>query len=65
MKHIRTIIGKEWMEVFKNKMVLFTTALMPILFTALPLIIVKVTSGSVTAGGSNSDVPALFAQVCG
>lgn len=65
MKHIRTIIAKEWMEVFKNKMVLFTTALMPILFTAIPLVMVKTTSGSVSAGGSNADVPALFAQMCG
>jgi len=38
MKHIRVIIAKEWAEVFKNKMVLFTIVLMPVLFTALPLI---------------------------
>lgn len=64
MKHIRTIIGKEWMEVFKNKMVLFTTALMPIIFTAIPLIMVKTTSGAAT-DSANADVPAMFAQFCG
>lgn len=64
MKHIRTIIAKEWLEVFKNKMVLFTTALMPILFTAIPLIMVKTTSG-VSTDSANADVPAMFAQVCG
>ena len=32
MKHIRTIINKEWAEVFKNKMVLSVVLIMPILF---------------------------------
>ena len=28
MKHIRTIINKEWAEVFKNRTVLYTTCLL-------------------------------------
>ena len=36
MKHIRTIINKEWAEVFKNKMVLSVVLIMPILFAVLP-----------------------------
>ena len=32
---IRTIIDKEWAEVFKNKMVLFTVGLMPVLFVVI------------------------------
>lgn len=65
MKHIRTIIDKEWAEVFKNKMVLFTIVLMPLLFTALPLIMLVVTAGSAIPGGDSTDIPELFASVCG
>jgi len=64
MKHIRTIIGKEWAEVFKNKMVLFTIVLMPLLFTALPLVMVSATSGTLISGGASSDIPAMFTQLC-
>jgi ABC-2 type transport system permease protein len=35
---IRTIIDKEWAEVFKNKMVLFTVGLMPVLFVVILLV---------------------------
>jgi ABC-2 type transport system permease protein len=38
MDKIKTIIDKEWAEVFKNKLVLFTVAFLPLLLTALPLI---------------------------
>ncbi len=65
MKHIRVIIAKEWAEVFKNKMVLFTIVLMPVLFTALPLIMLRSSAGSVVEGGGTTDVPAMFAQICG
>lgn len=34
---IRTIIDKEWAEVFKNKLVLFTVTLMPLLFVGILL----------------------------
>lgn len=35
---IRTIINKEWSEVFKNRMVLMTVGLLPLLFTIIPII---------------------------
>ncbi|MBK8901599.1 MAG: ABC transporter permease [Anaerolineaceae bacterium] len=38
MDKIKTIIDKEWAEVFKNKLVLFSVAFLPIILTALPLI---------------------------
>ncbi|MCA9942870.1 MAG: ABC transporter permease subunit [Anaerolineales bacterium] len=38
MDKINTIINKEWAEVFKNKLVLFSVAFLPLLLTALPLI---------------------------
>ena len=65
MKHIRTIIDKEWAEVFKNKMVLFTIIFMPLIFTAIPLVMLGVTSGSALAGGDSADFPPQFAAVCG
>jgi ABC-2 type transport system permease protein len=40
MDKIKTIIDKEWAEVFKNKLVLFSVAFLPIILTALPLITV-------------------------
>lgn len=64
MQKIKTIIRKEWAEVFKNRMVLFTVIFMPLLFTALPLIILYATRN---AGVSelDSELPAQFAKLCG
>ena len=49
MKKIKTIIRKEWAEVFKNRMVIFTVAFLPLLMTALPLGIIYSTRGSASA----------------
>jgi ABC-2 type transport system permease protein len=38
MTKIWEIVRKEWGEVFKNRFVLFTVALMPLLFTIIPLV---------------------------
>ena len=37
MKKIKTILVKEWMEVFKNKMVIFTVAFLPLMMVTIPL----------------------------
>ncbi|MCA9970880.1 MAG: ABC transporter permease subunit [Anaerolineales bacterium] len=37
MDKIKTIIGKEWAEVFKNRLVLFTVLFLPLIMLALPL----------------------------
>jgi ABC-2 type transport system permease protein len=63
MNKIKTIIYKEWAEIFKNRMVLFTIAFMPLLFTALPLIILYATR-SEGIGGVASDMPAQYAAIC-
>lgn len=63
MKHIRTIIDKEWAEIFKNRMVIFTIVLLPLLFTALPLIMLSVMGSTVIPGGQ-ADVPELFSATC-
>jgi ABC-2 type transport system permease protein len=38
MEKVKTIIAKEWAEVFKNRLVLFTVAFLPIILVALPLL---------------------------
>jgi ABC-2 type transport system permease protein len=55
MKKIKTIIRKEWAEVFKNRMVLFTVAFLPLLMTAIPLGILYSTRGVASATGSAVD----------
>jgi ABC-2 type transport system permease protein len=62
---IQTIIDKEWAEVFKNRVVLLTVVLMPLLLTILPLVILGIMRGSGAVQGSNTDMPGAFAQVCG
>ena len=44
MNRIQTIIDKEWAEVFKNRMVLFTVSFLPLIFTVLPLVILYATN---------------------
>lgn len=64
MDKIRTIIDKEWAEVFKNRLVLFTVGFMPVLFTALPLIMIAMGSGQAGMGDA-TDMPPQFAEMCG
>jgi len=46
MDKIKTIVAKEWAEVFKNRLVLFTVAFLPLILTAIPLITLGFTSGA-------------------
>ncbi len=62
---IRTIIDKEWSEVFKHRMVLITITLLPVVFTILPLVSLHFTRPSGSLGGDMTDMPAQFSQVCG
>jgi ABC-2 type transport system permease protein len=65
MDKVQVIIGKEWAEVFKNRLVLLTVGFLPIIMTALPLITLSV-SGSTeeVIGMSAADLPARFANLC-
>ncbi len=68
MKHIRTIINKEWSEVFKNKLVLSVVLIMPILFSLLPLVMLGVTSSTSMLNISPEEAglpPELFTSLCG
>ncbi len=59
---IRTIIDKEWAEVFKNRLVLFTVGLLPLLFMILPLIQLAATRE--VDPGEMSDAPGAIIQLC-
>jgi len=66
MRKIWTLVRKEWAEVFKNRFVLFSVAFLPLLFTALPLVMLYFMG---TADGANevamtSDMPPQFTQLC-
>jgi ABC-2 type transport system permease protein len=61
MDRIRTIIDKEWAEVFKNRLVLFTVVGLPLIFTILPLVVLRATAST---GGSATDVPLSLTQAC-
>jgi len=65
MRKIWVIARKEWAEVFKNRFVLFTVIFMPLMMTALPLVILY-TMGTPEemAGFSAADMPASFAELC-
>jgi len=63
MNKIKTIIRKEWAEVFKKRMVLFTVIFMPLFLSVLPLIILYSMGGS-AAGSANAELPAQFKQIC-
>jgi len=65
MDRIMQIVRKEWAEVFRNRLVLFSVAFLPLMLTALPLVIL----GAVGSGGGMdemmaSDLPGEFGQVC-
>jgi ABC-2 type transport system permease protein len=64
MKKVWVIARKEWAEVFKNRFVLFTVAFLPLLLTALPLIILGVTGSSGDMGDITNDMPSEFSQLC-
>ena len=61
MKKIQTILRKEWAEVFKNRMVIFTVAFLPLLLTALPLGIIFGTRGTV-GNSTGSGLPSETTQ---
>lgn len=46
MNKVQTIVSKEWAEVFKNRLVLFSVLFLPLLFVALPLISLGIMRGA-------------------
>ena len=64
MRKINTIIRKEWAEVFKNRMVFFTTAFLPLILTAIPLVIMFVLRQEVNMQGAAGTIPEQFRSIC-
>lgn len=64
MKNILTIIRKEWAEIFKNRMVLFTVAFLPLVMTAIPLGILFSMRGEIGAANAMGDLPEQFNAFC-
>ncbi len=57
MKNIKTIIRKEWAEIFKNRMVLFTISFLPLMMTAIPLGILFSMRGEIGMNQAIGDMP--------
>jgi len=65
MHKISILMRKEWSEVFKNRLVLGTVGFMPLMLTALPLVLLRVMGGDRGLGEvGTGDMPASFAQLC-
>ncbi len=63
MNKIKTIIRKEWAEVFKKRMVLFSVIFLPLFLSILPLVILYSMGGS-SAATATAEMPAQFQQFC-
>ena len=64
MDKIKTIIQKEWAEVFKNRMVLFSIIFMPLLFAVIPLIMLGTFNQTGGAEDLSGEMPAQFTNMC-
>jgi ABC-2 type transport system permease protein len=65
MHKIGVIVRKEWSEVFKNRLVLGTVVFLPLMLTALPLVVLGVMGAEADLGDvSAADMPASFARLC-
>src|SRR5512139_496892 len=64
MNKINTIIKKEWSEVFRNRLVLFTVAFLPLIMTAIPLGILFSMRGESGLETVSSEMPEQFNAMC-
>jgi len=64
MDKIKTIIQKEWAEVFKNRMVLFSIIFMPLIFAVIPLVMLGIFNQTGGAEDLTSEMPAQFMSMC-
>jgi ABC-2 type transport system permease protein len=62
MDKIKTIIRKEWAEVFQNRFVLFSVIFMPLMFAALPLLMLYTMRGG--GGDTASAIPEAYLRGC-
>lgn len=64
MNKIRTIIKKEWAEVFRNKLVLFTVGFLPLILAAIPLVILGAMGADSSLDQATSAFPEQFEAFC-
>jgi ABC-2 type transport system permease protein len=64
MKKIRTIVRKEFTEIFKNRMVVFTVIFLPLMLTAIPLAILIGLGGQSGANNMMAEMPPQFSALC-
>lgn len=65
MKKIQTIIRKEWAEVFKHRMVLFTVAFLPLIMTAIPIgLLISFRSEATGLANVSTEMPDQFNMFC-
>lgn len=62
MNKIKTIVWKEWAEVFKNRLVIFTVAFLPLILTVIPLGVLY-SSRDLSPAGGGAAGPGLPTQV--
>jgi ABC-2 type transport system permease protein len=62
MNKINTIIRKEWAEVFQNRYVLFSIIFMPLMFAAIPLLMLYTMRGG--GGDIASGIPEAYLRGC-
>jgi ABC-2 type transport system permease protein len=61
---IKTITRKEWAEVFKNRMVLFTVVFLPLIMTAIPLGILFAMRADASVQDISSGIPGEYNPFC-
>ncbi|MFZ2349291.1 MAG: ABC transporter permease subunit, partial [Candidatus Bipolaricaulis anaerobius] len=67
MDKIKTIVAKEWAEVFKNRLVLFSVLFLPLILAAIPLVMLVVfrqASGSMAAELNDPEIVELAGALC-
>jgi ABC-2 type transport system permease protein len=64
MAKVKTIIRKEWSEVFKNRLVLFSVAFLPLLLLAIPFIALTLTDGFTEGDLGNGDQIPVGSEFC-
>lgn len=64
MKKIITIIRKEWAEVFRNRLVVFTVVFLPLIMAAIPLGILFAMRGEASISDAATEFPEAFNAMC-
>jgi ABC-2 type transport system permease protein len=64
MNKVLTIIRKEWMEVFQNRLVIFTVVFLPLMMTALPLAILYGMGSANAATPTAGQLPENMTALC-